>query len=190
MEKYLKAYFQQAFNPKNLTIVLYSNKSISELEKLALKYFNYKIDINETIGNEEREQKLKKIKEERLFNKENGGKILKYFSKIANNLNDSNIYNLLTISFAINNLTYNKGFNPLDFLLFFFSQNSYLYNYYLKNNLIYSITPIIYPQFLGLEFGFFHIYFFITEKGLNNLEEVIKPFFHYLNLIKNSIDEK
>ena len=189
MEKYLKAYFQQAFNPKNLTIVLYSNKSISELEKLALKYFNYKIDINETIGNEEREQKLKKIKEERLFNKENGGKILKYFSKIANNLNDSNIYNLLTISFAINNLTYNKGFNPLDFLLFFFSQNSYLYNYYLKNNLVYSITPIIYPQFLGLEFGFFHIYFFITEKGLNNLEEVIKPFFHYLNLIKNSIDE-
>ena len=29
MEKYLKAYFQQAFNPKNLTIVLYSNKSLS-----------------------------------------------------------------------------------------------------------------------------------------------------------------
>ena len=191
MAKYLRAYFQHAYNPNNLNIVLYSNKTISELENLAVKYFNYEISITEKIGNDVRDAKRKKIKEERLFNKDNGGKIVKYHSKIAENLNDSSIYNLLTFSFGINNLTYNNGFNPIDFIefLFYDSKNSYLNNYLIQHNYLYLLNCKIYPQFLGTEFGLFHIYVYLTEYGINNLEEVIKVIFHYLNLIKNNIDD-
>lgn len=191
MVKYLRAYFQQAFNPKNLNIVLYSNKSISYMENLVLKYFNYKININENIGNEEREEKRKKIKERKLFNKDKGGKILKYYSKFSSNLNDPSIYNLLTISFGINNIIYKDGFNPIDFLQFLISKskNTYLNKHLIKKKYIYFLLPKIYKQFLETEFGFFHIYIFITETGINNLEEVIKVVFHYLNLIKNNLEE-
>ena len=112
----------------NLTLLLSSNKSISDLEKLAVKYFNYNLDINETIGNEERNKKRQKIKEERIFNKENGAKILKFYSKISANLNIE-IINLLVISFGINDINYKDGFNPIDFIqyLFYESKNiSYL----------------------------------------------------------------
>ena len=94
MQKYLKAYFQDAFNPTNLILVLYSNKNINELENLTLKYFDYEFKVEETLGNKEREEKRQKLKSERLYNKENGGKLIKYFSKIASNLIDNTYYNL------------------------------------------------------------------------------------------------
>ena len=192
MAKYLRAYFQQAFHPNNLNIALYSNKSIAELEKLVLKYFNYEIKVNETIGNKERFEKRKKLKEERLFNKENGGKLLKFFSKVAYNLNESSIYyNLLSISFGINNMAYKDGFNPIDFLNYLLknSKDSYLSNYLKDKNYIYMMMPKIYNQFFDTDFGFYNIYIYLTEQGVNNLEEVIKAVFHYLNLIKKSMDE-
>ena len=190
MSKYLRAYFQHAFNPVNLTLLLSSNKSISDLEKLAVKYFNYNLDINETIGNEERNKKRQKIKEERIFNKENGAKILKFYSKISANLNIE-IINLLVISFGINDINYKDGFNPIDFIqyLFYESKNiSYLMRYLSDNDYIYAINPKIYYQFLENEFGFFHIYVYLTENGINNLKEVIKAIFHYINLMKNDLD--
>ena len=193
MAKYLRAYFQQAFHPNNLNIALYSNQSIDDLEKLVLKYFNYEIKVNETVGNEERIEKRKKLKEERLFKKENGGKILKFFSKVANNLNDysGKYYNLLCISFGINNMTYKDGFNPIDFLSYLIknSKDSYLAKYLLDKNYIYAMVPKIYTQFFDTDFGFYNIYFYLTEQGVNNLEEVIKVVFHYLNLVKNSMDD-
>ena len=191
MQRYLKGYFQQAYNPNNIILVLYSNKNIHKLEKLTMKYFNYEIKINETLGNKESDKKREKLKSERLYNKEDGGKIIKYYSKIANNLNDTSLYNLLIISFGINNIVYKDGFNPIDFIqyLIYESNDSYLYKYLFDNNYIYIMYPKIWPQFLGTEFGFFHIYIYITEKGINNLEEIIKIFFHYINLIKNNLED-
>ena len=191
MQRYLKGYFQQAYNPNNIILVLYSNKSIHELEKLTMKYFNYEFKVNETLGNKERDKKREKLKSERLYNKEDGGKIIKYYSKIANNLNDTSLYNLLIISFGINNIVYKDGFNPIDFIqyLIYESNDSYLYKYLFDNNYIYIMHPKLWPQFLGAEFGFFHIYIYITEKGINNLEEIIKIFFHYINLIKNNLED-
>ena len=192
LAKYLRAYYQQAFHPNNLNIALHSNKSIAELENLVLKYFNYEIKVDETIGNKERFEKRKKLKEERLFNKENGGKILKFFSKIAYNLKESsNYYNLLSISFGINNMVYKDGFNPIDFLNYLLknSKDSYLFKYLLDNNYIYSMFPKIFNQFFDTDFGFYNIYIYLTEEGINNLEEVIKVVFHYLNLIKNSMED-
>ena len=126
ISKYLRAYFQHAFNPLNLTLLLSSNKSISDLEKLAVKYFNYNLKITETIGNEERNKKRQKIKEERIFNKENGAKILKYYSKISANLNIE-IINLLVISFGINNIVYKEGFNPIDFIQYLFYERKIIH---------------------------------------------------------------
>ena len=194
MVKYLRAYFQEAFHPNNLNIALYSNKSISDLEKLVVKYFNYeiKVDENENVGNKERIEKRKKLKEERLFKKENGGKIIKYFSKVANNFDESDkYYNLLSISFGINNMTYKDGFNPIDFLNYLLknSKDSYLSKYLIDKNYIYMMTPKIFNQFFDTDFGFYNIYIYLNDQGVNNLEEVIKAVFHYLNLIKNSMDE-
>ena len=191
MEKYLTAYYQDVYNPKNLVVLLRANKNLNELEDLIMKYFNYNINVNETIGNKEREDIKKKIKEEKLFNKDNGGKILKYYNKIANNLNSSVLYNLLTISFGIDNMVYKDGFNPIDFLQFLFKKtsDSSLHNYLISKKYIISIENKIYIQFFERETGFIHIYIYLTEKGLNNLEEVIKAIFHYLNLIINSLNE-
>ena len=191
MAKRLKAYFQQAYNPENLVVLLRSNKSLEELENLTLKYFNYNITVNETIGNKERDEIRKKIKEERLFNKENGAKILKYYSKIAYNANTSDYYNLLVFSFGINNMVYPNGFNPIDFINFLINKlpNSSFHEYLLSKEYIYYLRSRIYVQFFERETGFVHIYVFLTKTGLSHLEEIIKVIFHYLNLIKNSVNE-
>ena len=191
MEKHLKAYFQQAYNPKNLVVLLRSNKSLEELENLTLKYFNYEIKITETVGNKERDEIRKKLKEERLFKKENGGKFLKYFSKVAHNANTTNYYNLLSLSFGINSLEYTDGFNPIDFILFLLNRvpNSSLHNYLFSKDYIYLFTNKIWVQFFERETGFIHIYVLLTKNGINHIEEVIKVIFQYLNLIKNSVDE-
>ena len=191
MEKRLKAYFQQAYNPENLIVLLRSNKSLEELENLTLKYFNYDIIVNETMGNKERDEIRKKIKEERLFKKENGAKILKYYSKIAHNLNTSDYYNLLIFSFGINNMVYTNGFNSIDFLNFLINKvpNSSIHEYLLSKDYIYLLRSRIYIQFFERETGFIHIYVFLTKTGLSHIEEIIKIVFHYLNLIKNSVNE-
>ena len=164
---------------------------MEELENLTLKYFNYNTTVNETIGNKERDEIRKKIKEERLFNKENGAKILKYFSKIAHNVNTSDYYNLLVFSFGINNMVYTNGFNPIDFINFLIKRvpNSSLHQYLLSKDYIYFLRGRIYVQFFERETGFVHIYVYLTKTGLSHLEEIIKVIFHYLNLIKNSVNE-
>ena len=83
MEKYLKAYFQDVYHPKNLVVLLRANQDLKSLENLIVKHFNYDIQVTETIGNKERDEIKKKLKEERLFNKDNGGKILKFYNKIS-----------------------------------------------------------------------------------------------------------
>ena len=194
MEKYLKAYFQQAYNPKNLLVLLRSYKNLTELENLAVKYFNYEINVTETTGNQKRDEIRDKIKNEKLFNKNNGAKFIKIFSKGSYNLysdyNSTELYNTLIFSFAVNNLTYKDGFNPVDFINFLFSDSkSSLSEYLLSKNYCLSITNKIYKQFFDMEQGFFHIYLTVTENGLNYIEEIIKAIFHYINLIKNNIDE-
>ena len=194
MEKYLKAYFQQAYNPKNLVVVLRSYKNLTELENLAVKYFNYEINVTETIGNQKRDEIRDKIKNEKLFNKNDGAKFIKIFSKVSYNLNldynSTELFNILIFSFAVNNLTYKDGFNPVDFINFLFSDSkSSLSEYLLSKNYSLSITNKIFKQFFDMEQGFFHIYLTVTENGLNYIEEIIKAIFHYINLIKNNIDE-
>ena len=88
-------------------------------------------------------------------------------------------------------MVYKNGFNPIDFLNYLLknSKDSYLSNYLKDKNYIYTMIPKIYNQFFDTDFGFYNIYIYLTEKGINNLEEVIKVVFHYLNLIKNSMDD-
>ena len=147
MEKYLKAYFQQAYNPKNLVVVLRSYKNLTELENLAVKYFNYEINVTETIGNQKRDEIRDKIKNEKLFNKNDGAKFIKIFSKVSYNLNldynSTELFNILIFSFAVNNLTYKDGFNPVDFINFLFSDSkSSLSEYLLSKNYSLSITIV------------------------------------------------
>ena len=184
MEKYLKAYFQDVYHPKNLVVLLRANQDLKSLENLIVKHFNYDIQVTETIGNKERDEIKKKLKEERLFNKDNGGKILKFYNKISS-------YNLLVLSFGISNMEYKNGFNPIDFLKFLLNKtpNSSLHDYLISKGYIFLIYNKIYVQFFERETGFIHIYVLLTENGLNHIEEIIKVIFHYLNLIKNSVNE-
>jgi insulysin len=176
LQNELFSFFNCFYLPKNMKLVLYSNLTIYEMEKMINDNFNF--------------YKSENKNELILFKKSIDGLKLPVYEKgqIPKIMfyKPSSEKNLISIYFIINSLFYLYESKPQDYLFYYFQYEG-------PNSLIYIlkekelITEInIYVEEMFIEFSIIKISVLLTEKGIDNYEIVIKLIFDYLNLIKNN----
>ena len=176
LQNELFSFFNCFYLPKNMKLVLYSNLTIYEMEKMINDNFNF--------------YKSENKNELILFKKSIDGLKLPVYEKgqIPKIMfyKPSSEKNLISIYFIINSLFYLYESKPQDYLFYYFQYEG-------PNSLIYIlkekelITEInIYVEEMFIEFSIIKISVLLTEKGIDNYEIVIKLIFDHLNLIKNN----
>ena len=176
LQNELFSFFNCFYLPKNMKLVLYSNFTIYDMEKMIYDNFNF--------------YKSENKNELILFKKTIDGLKLPVYEKgqIPKIMfyKPSSEKNLISIYFIINSLFYLYESKPEDYLFYYFQYEG-------KNSLIYIlkekelISEInIYVEEMFIEFTTIKISVSLTEKGIDNYEIVIKLIFDYLNLIKNT----
>ena len=176
--KNIHQYFRYCFRPKKMKVVIYSNKSLDDMQALVKEHFYFKKrKVLNSFTNIIKE-KLYNLSNENLF-EENKHQIA-YYNIIENK-------NILFLTFQV---LKNKQVREITILLrkIFLSKKN---NTFLKKMekyislLQFSYQPTRAKQEIIL------VRILLTNEGKNNIEEIIKEFYSYLNKIKDiGINEK
>ena len=181
LSKRLKGYHIVLKDPKNLFCILYSNHTLDKLEEYSNNYLNYKmhkfsddeIDIEDKENLEENIEKLKNIEifDEKLY-------------KHGFFFNSLKLDNVLYINYYIGSIDFKKlKFNIYDYYNFLLNSKS-LYKILREKNYIsiYSMK-LDTNEFIDNN-NYFYIEIPLSEKGLNEINEVILIINKYIDIMK------
>ena len=177
--KYLNDYFKILFNPENCIFSLYGSQSIEELKLLVLKYFNFNLEKPSLDFLNQINDKISLIKSEKIFNKDDLGKIafvnteresslVEFFFEIPIESNYKNIFNI--IQYLLNG---NEDYSLKHYLLI----NNYAIN------IIYNSRILINSEIISIKID-------LTDFGIENYYNIIEAIFAYINIIKNETNEE
>ena len=181
LSKRLKGYHIVLKDPKNLFCILYSNHTLDKLEEYSNNYLNYKmhkfsddeIDIEDKENLEENIEKLKNIEifDEKLY-------------KHGFFFNSLKLDNVLYINYYIGSIDFKKlKFNIYDYYNFLLNSKS-LYKILREKNYIsiYSMK-LDTNEFIDNN-NYFYIEIYLSEKGLNEINEFILIINKYIDIMK------
>ena len=180
LAKKLRGYHMEVKKPENIFFALYSKKSIKELEEYSKKYFTY--EMHKFKDDEIDVEDQKKLRE-------NAENILKY------DIFDENLYthgfyfnsdvkgNLLIIFFNLGKVDYKDlQFDILEYITYLFNSQS------LKDILIekeYIVDSYSIEEFTDLENNIvINFLLALSDKGLENLKEMLLIMYKYFEIIK------
>ena len=173
----INEYFKFSFNPEKFKLIVYSNKSLIDLEKLVVKYFNFttqKSNLKEVF-----EKKENDLKNEKIFNETIGRKVIHMYNK----------YNLLTLVFQTEKT--NRENSISDYINELITSNSKgtLLDYLSNKKYCFSIETSTLET--SGNYDLFIINFLLTDEGINNIQDVIINISEYFNFLKKEgADEK
>ena len=178
----LKAFHNIANRPENLFFIIYSNLTINELEKYSEKHLNYKMY-------EFPENEIDKLEKEKLLkNLEN----FKYNEIFNDNLYEHGIYynchskkNFMNIFFHVGDVDFKDlQFDLFEYYSYLLNSDS-LINILKEKNYISSIHNIeVIEAVLIPHNNVFSVNLELSEKGLNNIKEVLLILYKYIEIIK------
>ena len=188
LSKKLKGYHMVIKNPKNLFFTLYSNKTIKESENLAKTYLNYEMHQfkNDEIDSNDKnklENNIKNLESIEIFDDN-----LYKHGVFYNTLDELNI---LIIYYYIGNFDYTKlKFDIVDYINYLFDSKSLLQ--ILKNKNYIAIDGTLSPLRAN-KIDHNHYFLFeilITEKGLENINDILLIINKYIEIMKNEGPKK
>ena len=180
LSKRLKGYHIVLKDPKNLFCILYSNHTLDKLEEYSNNYLNYEmhkfsddeIDIKDKKNLEEN---IKKLEDIEIFD-ENLYKHGFFFNSL-------NLDNTLFINYYIGNIDFKKlKFNIYNYYGFLFNSKS-LYKILREKNYISDYMELDTNEFIDNN-NYFYIQIPLSEKGINEINEVILIINKYIDIIK------
>ena len=179
----------KAYDPNNLVYVIYSNKTIKQLEDLSVKYLSKnlrKIDKNEYDENEvvKRENNIKDINTEDIF----GDKLYKHGIV----LNTGNGFNYIIIYINIKDFDFqNLKFDPADYLNYLMYSESLLEilrkkKYIISNNFFEAKTVLLLENNNLIKLSLK-----ITEEACSeHLDDVLLLIYQYFELIEINAEKE
>ena len=181
LSKRLKGYHIVLKDPKNLFCILYSNHTLDKLEEYSNNYLNYKmhkfsddeIDIEDKENLEENIEKLKNIEifDEKLY-------------KHGFFFNSLKLDNVLYINYYIGSIDFKKlKFNIYDYYSFLLNSKSLYKILREKNYISISDMELNTNEFINNN-NYFVIEIYLSEKGLNEINEVILIINKYIDIMK------
>ena len=183
LAKKLKGFHMEVNKPENIFFVLYSNQSISELEKYVEKYFNYKMhEFPKSEIDEEDQNKLKNnienLKKKEIFDNSLYGHGFYYNSNLKQNL--------LNIFFYMGDIDFKDlQFNLVEYISYLFNSQSLL-EVLKKAGYITNMNKISASLYVQLQNNYvITLEFTLSDEGVNNLEKVLLIIYKYTNLVKS-----
>ena len=182
LSKKLKGYHMVIKNPSKIFFTLYSDKTMKESEEIAKKYLNYKMHIfpDSEIDEEDKkklEQNMKDIENIEIFN-ENLYKHGIYYNTISKK-------NKLNIYYYLGKIENSKlHFDFIEYLDYLFNSIP-LMKVLRDNNYIIMDDYIIVGGNSHLDNNtYFTLSLVLTEKGFNNINDVLVIINRYIDIIK------
>ena len=180
MISYLSDYFKILFNTDNCIFSIYSSQSIDQLKSYALKYLNFSLNKPSLEFLNDFNNKYNIIKNEKLFNEDNLGKI----AFVNTNREKGIVYFIFEIPI---DEKYTRIFDIITFLING-NENNSLRNYLFLNN--YAVNIEIELENILIKSELISIQIYLTDKGVKNYNHIIEAFFGYLNIIKKDLTEE
>ena len=181
LSKKLKGFHMTINRPENIIFVLSSNESINALENYAEKYLSYsmhqfkedEIDVEDKI---KLERNIKDLNEKDIFDKNLYEHVVFY--------NSNNKQNVLNIYFNWGKVDYkNLNFDLTDYYEYLFNSKSLLKILKEKEYII-SDGVKLFKKFYNENNFIFFIELILTENGINNIDDILRIIYKYIDIIK------
>ena len=185
LSKILKGYHMVIKNPGNIFFTLYSNKTMNESEEIAKKYLNYKMHVfpDNEIDLEDKkklEQNMVNIVKEEIFDNN-----LYKHGLYINSISKSNI---LSIYYYLGKVETKKlNFNLVTYIYYLLNSKSLMKILRDKNYIIMDYRFEVLGDIGDILMDnniYFKIVFFLTETGINNINEILIIINKYIDIIK------
>ena len=188
LSKKLKGFHMKINRPENIFFVLLSNKSISILENYAEKYLSYSMhDFNEDEIDVEDKKKLEKnikdLNEKDIFDQNLYGHWAYYNSNIKQNI--------LDIYFNVGKIDYKSlNFEIAKYYEYLFNSKSLLKILKQKEYLATNDGIKLYKEFSNENNFIFVIEIILTQKGIDNIDDLLLTIYKYIDILKTKGFEK
>ena len=182
LSKKLKGFHMTINRPENIFFVLLSNESISILENYAEKYLSYSMNqfSEDEIDVEDKkklEKNIKDLNEKDIFDKNLYEHCAYYNSNIKQNI--------LDIFFNIGKVDYkNLNFEIINYFKYLFNSKSLLKILKEKEYLATNNGIKLYNLFYNENNYVFSIEIILTQKGIDNIDDLLAIIYKYIDIIK------
>ena len=182
LSKILKGYHNLIYKPENINFILYSNKSIIELEEYVGKYFNFKmhefpeneIDIE---NNKKLMENIKNLKEKEIFDNNLYQHGIIYSS--------NNKINIIDIFFYIGKIDFKDlQFDMFEYYEYLFNSKSLL-KILIEKNYVVEADKIKTELYDFIENNYyFSLRIILLEKEVVNIKELLIIIYKYIDIMK------
>ena len=182
LSKILKGYHMVIKNPNRIFFTLYSNKTMNESEEIAKKYLNYKMHI---FPDNEIDIKDKAKLEKNLYDIENVEIFDNSLYKHGAFFNSISKSNILSIYYYIGKVDTKKlKFNLINYFYYLFNSKSLMKMLRDRNYIVMDNRPEVSGDILMDNNIYFKIVLYLTETGINNINEILIIINKYIDIIK------